>query len=298
MISVRGFCDFNVRLGENKTSLKDTCQALLNLGYRAVAINSTFNGSAFDSKKKKKKGEVQEKGDMIPPPANQDIIREFEGKLEIFERLTVSLSTQLQAHQLSQSTNAKMYNILAVIPTTQVAFQYACSTMDVDLISFDPDDIGLVKCNRKMYNLAVERGLSFEIMYTPAIRDSTARKNVIQLAHFYHAFGKSKHIVISSGAASPFHVRGPYDVINLGLLFGLSEEQSKGAITTACRFLLIKAAGRRLGKTIVIANKAINMHNNSDKNEVENDELDEELEQPAQKKFRQDCSQDCVVDSS
>lgn len=64
--------------------------------------------------------------------------------------------------------------------------------MDVDLISFEPDDIGLVKCNRKMYNLAVERGLSFEIMYTPAIRDSTARKNIIQLAHFYHAFGKSK----------------------------------------------------------------------------------------------------------
>lgn len=64
--------------------------------------------------------------------------------------------------------------------------------MDVDLISFDPDDIGLVRCNRKMYNLAVERGLSFEIMYTPAIRDSTARKNIIQLAHFYHAFGKSK----------------------------------------------------------------------------------------------------------
>jgi len=58
------------------------------------------------------------------------------------------------------------------------------------------------------------------------------------------------------------------------------------------------SAGRRLGKTIVIANKAINMHNDSDKDEVENDELDEELEQPAQKKFRRDCSQDCVVDSS
>jgi hypothetical protein len=45
------------------------------VGYRTIAINTTFNGSAFDSKKKKKKGEVQEKGDMIPPPANQDIIR-------------------------------------------------------------------------------------------------------------------------------------------------------------------------------------------------------------------------------
>lgn len=64
--------------------------------------------------------------------------------------------------------------------------------MDVDLITFDPDDTGLVKCNRKMYNLAVDRGLSFEIMYTPAVRDSSARKNIIQLAHLYHAFGKSK----------------------------------------------------------------------------------------------------------
>jgi hypothetical protein len=56
------------------------------------------------------------------------------------------------------------------------------------------------------------------------------------------------------------------------------------------------SAGRRLGKTIVIANKAINMRSDPHKDEVENDELGEELEQPAQKKFRQDCSQDCVVE--
>jgi hypothetical protein len=29
VITVRGFCDFNVANGENKTLLKDTCQALL-----------------------------------------------------------------------------------------------------------------------------------------------------------------------------------------------------------------------------------------------------------------------------
>jgi hypothetical protein len=58
---------------------------------------------------------------------------------------------------------------------------------------------------------------------------------------------------------------------------------------------LFFSAGRRLGKTIVIANKAINVHNDPDEDEVENDELDEKLEQPAQKKFRQDCSQDSIV---
>jgi hypothetical protein len=45
------------------------------VGYRAVAINSICNGSVFDSKKTKKRGEIQEKGDVIPPPPNQDIIR-------------------------------------------------------------------------------------------------------------------------------------------------------------------------------------------------------------------------------
>jgi hypothetical protein len=32
--------------------------------------------------------------------------------------------------------------------------------------------------------------------------------------HYMYVFC-FQHIVISSGAASPFHVRGPYDVINL-----------------------------------------------------------------------------------
>jgi hypothetical protein len=44
------------------------------VGYRAIAINSICDASVLDSKKKKK-GETQEKGDMIPPPTNQDIIR-------------------------------------------------------------------------------------------------------------------------------------------------------------------------------------------------------------------------------
>ena len=64
--------------------------------------------------------------------------------------------------------------------------------MDIDIISFDPENAGVGKCTRKMYCLAVSRGISFEIVYSPAIRDSTARKNIIQMSHIYHAIGKSK----------------------------------------------------------------------------------------------------------
>lgn len=54
-----------------------------------------------------------------------------------------------------------------------------------------------------------------EICYGPAILDSTKRKNTISTAHLYHAFGKSKNIIISSGAEDYYHIRGPYDIINL-----------------------------------------------------------------------------------
>ena len=36
-----------------------------------------------------------------------------------------------------------------------------------------------------------------------------------------------KGIILSSGARAAFELRGPYDVINLGTLMGLTQEQAK-----------------------------------------------------------------------
>ncbi|KAJ4431426.1 hypothetical protein ANN_20023 [Periplaneta americana] len=295
-------------------------------GYRVIALNHVFDASVLEQKKKKKKGEVQEKSDPIPAPSNEDIVQHFKGKLDINQRLTVVISSHMEAHKLSQSANAKLYNILAVIPNSQAAFQHACSTMEVDLITFDPNNIGVVKYNRKMYNMAVGRGISFELMYAPAIRDSTARKNIIQLAHSYHAYGKSKNLVVPSlvaitattlsGILSTSFVSistgmcrhsscnmalswtmevGPMFWRLLcsdlrGLLFGLSEEQSKAALTSACRFLLIRAAGRRLGKTVVIPSSNNNIYKEPEESDMITEEMELDCEQPAHKKLRQDVS--------
>lgn len=63
--------------------------------------------------------------------------------------------------------------------------------------------------------MVVEKGMYFEIMYAPAINDSTLRKNVIHMSHVYHALGKSKNIILTSWASSPRCFRGPYDLVNL-----------------------------------------------------------------------------------
>lgn len=57
--------------------------------------------------------------------------------------------------------------------------------------------------------------MHMEICYSAAILDSTKRKNTICAAHLYHSFGKSKNIIVSSGAEDYYEIRGPYDIINL-----------------------------------------------------------------------------------
>lgn len=104
---------------------------------------------------------------------------------------------------------------MAAIPLTASAFQYACCTMDVDIISYRSEISPNYKINRKLYKQAVERGIYFEFTYSSALKNSTDRKNLISRAHLYRSIGKSVNIIISSGAQNEFQVRGPYDVINL-----------------------------------------------------------------------------------
>uniref|UniRef100_A0A8C5W6F5 Uncharacterized protein n=1 Tax=Leptobrachium leishanense TaxID=445787 RepID=A0A8C5W6F5_9ANUR len=89
-----------------------------------------------------------------------------------------------------------------------------------------------------------QRGIFFELIYTPAIKDSTIRRYTISNALNLMQFCKGKNIILSSGAERLLDMRGPYDVhqlcnMALGLLFGLSEGTSKAALSTNCRAALL-----------------------------------------------------------
>lgn len=93
--------------------------------------------------------------------------------------------------------------------------QFTCSTFEADIFTIDPESKFTLRLTRKLYNQLVDRGYHFELLYSPAIEDSTKRKNIIHISHLYHSFGKSKNIIFSSGAQSHLNIRSPYDVINL-----------------------------------------------------------------------------------
>ena len=106
-------------------------------------------------------------------------------------------------------------------------------------------------------NAAIERGIHFEIVYSSAIRDSSQRKSLISTALDLVVFAKGKNIIISSGAVNELDFRGPYDIINLGLLFNLKEGQSKEAITKNCRDVLFHSDARKSTERSVISGKLL-----------------------------------------
>ena len=92
---------------------------------------------------------------------------------------------------------------------------------------------------------AIERGIHFEIVYSPAIRDNTQRRYIISNAMELVHVSKGKNIIISSEAGHQMDLRGPYDVANLGNLFGMKEEQCKAAVSGNVRAVLYHAEARR-----------------------------------------------------
>ncbi|NP_001123227.2 RNaseP protein p30 isoform X1 [Nasonia vitripennis] len=247
-----GFCDLCINASENKQHLKEILLKLINAGYSTVVINQNVDETIFDTDKRKKK-KINENVTIpistVPEPINvQDLYEEFKGKLKILNRITFSFSDPVKTHSLNQSPVLKKYNLFAVVPKTQAAFQFACSQLNVDIIFINATCSSL-RLSRKLYFQATEKGIHFEIQYGEVIKPKT-RKLAIHYSHLFHTFGKSKNIVISSGADNASLIRNPYDVVNLARLLGLNQRKAKYSLLEQAHKVLLKGEGRRCGKAL------------------------------------------------
>ncbi|XP_031342142.1 ribonuclease P protein subunit p30 isoform X2 [Photinus pyralis] len=282
MDSVKGYFDYNIPNQCISSDFERTAKRLCEFGYCTIAINQTIDESALEESitegKKKKK---IDKGDIVPPP----IYPKGYETLKILNRLTIAFTNPDIINRIIKSPNFKKYDIIAAQPESQQAFQFTCTSFEADIFSFNPSTKPNYRLQRKLYYLLIERGAYFELMYGPAIEDSTKRKNILATAHMYHSFGKSRNIIISSGITNSLLLRSPYDVTNLGLLFGLTDGQAKDAVLNNGRNVYIHGVGRRLGKTILLFESLTNEEYSVDNQRGEDEEM--ELDQPALKKSKQ-----------
>ncbi|XP_007251211.3 ribonuclease P protein subunit p30 [Astyanax mexicanus] len=228
------FMDLNITAGTDKAKFQSTIETAAHLGYSTVAINYVVEG--------------QKKKQLIPTP--QPLAELFEtfptvqGKsrpIKVLNRLTVVAT---DASHFRPTNEYKNFDLLAVHPKTDKLFHAACMNYDVDIICISATEPQSFHFKRSPVNGAIERGVFFEISYSAGIRDPTMKKYTITNAVNLISVCKGKNVIVASGAEAPLNLRGPYDIANLGLIFGLSEGDSKAAVSTNCRSVVLHGETR------------------------------------------------------
>ncbi|KAM3872243.1 ribonuclease P protein subunit p30 [Diretmus argenteus] len=242
------FMDLNISYTADRIRLERLLETAAHLGYSTVAINHVFEPTSKKKQEIPKPAQVSELFDKLP------IVQGRSRPIRVLNRLTIMLSDP--SHFRPNAAEYRWFDLLAVQPATEKLFHAACMMFDVDIICVTVTEKLPFIFKRAPVNGAVERGLVFEVRYVPAIRDATMRRYTIANAVSLVETCKGKNVILSSGAEKPLELRGPYDISNLGLLFGLSEGDAKEAVSSNCRSVLVHAETRKTASGVIFTMKS------------------------------------------
>jgi len=237
------FYDLNVPVASK--SLSGTIEMLIRLGYDCIALNQYNKG--------KVPPDLANASQAVSLSANATAMLQAKGRrFQQLSRLTVLLDDQKDAYHLNgNSPTVKQFDIVAVAPSTDKLFAQCCEKLEVDIISLDLSKRLPFFFKPKQVNCAIERNVYFEISYSAAIADMASRKILISNALQLVRATKQKNIILTSQAERAMLARGPYDVANLGRLFGLSAGAAKQALGSNCRAAVVHGKTRRTVKGVI-----------------------------------------------
>ena len=201
------------------------------MGYNTIALNCTVSGKV-----------PAEFSNQIPNPLPFNT----PPSLRILRRCTLHLSDPSQNHRLSNLAAA--YDIFVIRPTNEASLQQACQSLECDLVSLDLSQRFPFYFKNKTFSAALQRGVKFEICYAPGILSSdggASRRNLISNATQMIRATRERGIVISSEAKRALACRGPADVMNLAVMWGLAQERGAEAVDREARSVVVQAEMKR-----------------------------------------------------
>ncbi|XP_041829941.1 ribonuclease P protein subunit p30 [Melanotaenia boesemani] len=237
------FMDLNVMFSPDRTGLQELVETAAHLGFSAIAINYMFEPTTRKKQEVPTPTPISELIDQLP------VVQGRSRPIRVLNRLTVVMSDS--SHFRPNAPEYRRFDLLAVQPTTEKLFHAACLLYDIDIICISVTEKLPFFFKRAPVNGAVDRGVVFEVSYSAAIRDATMRRYTITNAVSLMESCKGKNVILSSAAEKALELRGPYDVTNLGLLFGLADSDSKEAVSSTCRAVLLHAETRKTACGVV-----------------------------------------------
>ncbi|KAF4343365.1 ribonuclease P MRP subunit RPP1 [Fusarium beomiforme] len=235
--------------------LRQTLNRASTLGYSTVALNHTLT---------------------LPLPSNiaapfPTIEAKPGSKLpNILHRATLPLSDP-SANNYRIPSLISTYDIIAARPLTDKAFQNACLTLDVPIISIDMSQDLPFHLKPKPCMAAINRGIRFEVCYSQVINgDDRGRPRFISNLQSLVRATRGRGIMISSEAKNLLSLRAPVDVINmLSFMGGLSNEKGVEGFDGTPRSVVVNEGLKRNGfkgviNVVEVAEKEKGAENNED----------------------------------
>ncbi|RXK36698.1 hypothetical protein M231_06005 [Tremella mesenterica] len=175
-----------------------------------------------------------------------------------------------KTHCFSNSNTSllKQYDILSVQPTTEKAFQLACT----DLSNPGPNQISIItlplhergfhyRLNRKQLRQAQRNGVIFELLYSPALLPSPTlpsdltkryRQNFLSNAREAVRATSGHGLIFSSGTSySSEALRAPLDLVSIGVVLGMPLNLAREMVGENARKVLLRAQARKTYKAVL-----------------------------------------------
>ncbi|KAL8842528.1 MAG: hypothetical protein Q9170_000482 [Blastenia crenularia] len=224
------FYDLNVPYTGNHAELQHTLAFLAELGYNTVALTNAITGKL--------------PADLtcpIPSPLPFPTPK----TLRLITRCTLTLSDPSQNHRIASL--ASNYALLAIRPISEKTLQQACLSLSpIDLVSLDCSIRYPFYFKHKPLLAAIERGVRFEITYGVGILGTgEQRRNLISNATQLVRATRGRGIILSSEARRALACRGPWDVVNLGVGWGMGKERGVEAVGREARAVVVGAEIRK-----------------------------------------------------
>jgi ribonuclease P/MRP protein subunit RPP1 len=224
------------------------------LGYNVVALNQTLSspiphqvvnpipilGQTSSYHPEPRRTPKQSQDATTQPSLRKDLPT-------ILRRATVLFADPATNYRFP--TVAAAYDIVAVRPTTEKAFNAAClSVLDASLISLDLTMDYHFFFKPKPCMAAVRRGARFELCYGQTLdpgADARRRANFVGNLMGIVRATRGRGIVVSSEAKSALELRAPADVVNLMAVWGLKTEKATEAIGINPRGVVVNEGLKR-----------------------------------------------------
>lgn len=249
------FHDLNIRA----RSVRDKDRQLLltrafDLGFSTITWSINHFGQLSQSSHVDIKSLAALNVDFIQRP-NGGQLRSFayfhkssiDANMKQLSRITITVDDTTHAQVITSGNEIlRNFDIVAVCPGTSQVLSFLCKNADVDIITLDFTHKLNFQLNKKLLDIAVKRGVYFEILYSPLLTSPATRRQILSNCRILIKYLHGKHIILSSGAETMEQLRGPMDVVNMGELLGLTREQARKAISESCLSVLRHALSRRL----------------------------------------------------